>query len=178
MRECAICLALCSMLFAVSVPAEAQQPEKVFRIGFLSTASPSSASFRTQPFQQSLRQLGYVEGKNIVIVYRYAEGKRDRLPVLAAELARLKVDVIVSAGPANNEIPNSKSETNSNDQKAENSKRAFGIWNFGLGVSVSFGPRVRFRYSDFEFCLSKIGLTIPPNVLARAVNAIWAHTWT
>ena len=78
--------------------AEAQQPKKVPRIGFLNATSPSAVSARIEAFQQGLRELGYVEGKNIVIEYRYAEGKPDRLPALAAELVRLQVDVIVTAG--------------------------------------------------------------------------------
>ena len=81
-------------------PAEAQQPTKIPRIGFLSGASPSTNVPRHEAFRQGLRELGYVEGKNIVIEYRYAEGKRDLLRALAAELVRLKVDIILSAGPA------------------------------------------------------------------------------
>ena len=76
----------------------AQQPTKIPRIGFL-TGSPSVFPGRIEAFRQGLHQLGYVEGKNIVIEYRYAEGKSDRLPALAAELVRLKVDIIVSGGP-------------------------------------------------------------------------------
>src|SRR5437763_17128793 len=79
--------------------AQAQQPTKVPRIGFLGTASPSTISARLEAFRQGLRELGYVEGKSIVIEYRWAEGKFDRLPDLASELVRLKVDVIVSGGP-------------------------------------------------------------------------------
>jgi putative tryptophan/tyrosine transport system substrate-binding protein len=78
--------------------AEAQQPNKVSRIGFLTALSPSAVSDRIESFRQGLRELGYVEGKNIVIEWRYAEGKSDRLPVRAAELVRLKVEVIVTAG--------------------------------------------------------------------------------
>ncbi len=85
-------------LVAVAVIAEAQQPKKVPRIGFLVAGPPSSYPTRIEAFQQGLRVLGYVEGKNIFIEYRYAEGKLDRLPDLAAELVRLKVDVIVIAG--------------------------------------------------------------------------------
>ena len=84
----------------VAAIAEAQQPTKIPRIGYLSAASPSAVSARIEAFRQGLRELGYVEGKNIVIEWRYAEGKLDRLPALAAELVRLKVDVIVTAGPA------------------------------------------------------------------------------
>ena len=79
--------------------AEAQQPKKVPRIGFLSGSPPSSIKARTEAFRQGLRDLGYVEGKNIVIEWRSAEGKRDRFPALAADLVRLKVDLIVTAGP-------------------------------------------------------------------------------
>src|SRR5215467_12083063 len=86
-------------LLAVAVTVEAQQPKKVPRIGFLSANSPAS-SVRIETFRQGLRDLGYVEGQNIVIEQRYAEGNLDRLPGLAAELVRLKVDLIVSAGPA------------------------------------------------------------------------------
>ena len=87
------------VLLALGVIAEAQQPTKVPRIGYLTGASPSAKSARIEAFRQGLRELGYVEGKNIVIEYRYAEGKFDRLPALAAELVRLKVDVIVTGGP-------------------------------------------------------------------------------
>src|SRR5262249_34970305 len=86
---------LCAMLFALCMSAEAQQPKKVPRIGYLAT---SATSARTEAFRQGLRQLGYVEGKNIVVEYRYAEGKADRERELAAELVRLKVDVIVTGG--------------------------------------------------------------------------------
>jgi putative ABC transport system substrate-binding protein len=79
-------------------PAEAQQPPKVPRIGYLSANSASTNPTRIEAFRQGLRELGYVEGKNIVIESRYADGKPDRVPVLAAELVRLKVDVIVTGG--------------------------------------------------------------------------------
>lgn len=95
-----IIILVCGLLWAPLTAVEAQQPPKVPRIGFLSAASPSSVSARYEAFRQGLRELGYVEGKNIVIESRYAEGRVDRLSGLAAELLRLKVDVIVSAGPA------------------------------------------------------------------------------
>jgi putative ABC transport system substrate-binding protein len=79
--------------------AQAQQPKKVPRIGFLSGGSPTTSPARYEVFRQRLRELGYVEGNNIVIEYRWAEGKLDRFPALAAELVRLKVDVIVTWGP-------------------------------------------------------------------------------
>jgi putative tryptophan/tyrosine transport system substrate-binding protein len=87
------------VLFTLTLVAEAQQTKKVPRIGFLATVSPSSISDRVEAFRQGLRELGYVEGENIVIEWRYAEGKADRLPGLAAELVRLKVDIIVTTGP-------------------------------------------------------------------------------
>jgi putative ABC transport system substrate-binding protein len=90
---------LCALLFALCSSVEAQQPTKIPRIGFLSGALPSSFAARAEAFQQGLHELGYEEGRNVVIEYRYAEGKFDRLPALAAELVRLKVDVIVTGGP-------------------------------------------------------------------------------
>jgi putative ABC transport system substrate-binding protein len=99
MKNKIITLALGAMLLALCFAAEAQQPKKVPRIGFLSAASPSAIAARTEAFRQGLRELGYVEGKSIVIEWRWAEGKFDRLPALAAELVRLKVDVIITAGP-------------------------------------------------------------------------------
>jgi putative tryptophan/tyrosine transport system substrate-binding protein len=92
-------LALGAWLYALSLLVQAQQPTKIPRIGFLSGASPSTNVPRHEAFRQGLRELGYVEEKNIVIEYRYADGKLDRLPTLAAELVRLNVDIIVSAGP-------------------------------------------------------------------------------
>jgi putative tryptophan/tyrosine transport system substrate-binding protein len=78
--------------------AEAQQPTKVPRIGYLSSADAARDSARSDAIRLALRELGYVEGQNIAIEYRYGEGKLDRLPELAAELVRLKVDIIVVAG--------------------------------------------------------------------------------
>jgi putative ABC transport system substrate-binding protein len=87
------------VLLAVGVTAQAQQPAGIPRIGILITPSGSVFPARVEAFRQRLRQLGYVEGKNILIEYRYAEGKSERLPDLAAELVRLKVDIIVTIGP-------------------------------------------------------------------------------
>jgi putative tryptophan/tyrosine transport system substrate-binding protein len=94
-----ICLFAAAILFNASF-AEAQQPKKVPRIGYLIGNFPSAIAERTEAFRQGLRDLGYVEGKDIVIEYRYAEGKLERLPTLVSELVRLKVDVIVTGGPA------------------------------------------------------------------------------
>ena len=91
-------LTLSALLFALSVSAEAQQATKVPRIGYLSATDPASDSARSEAIRLALRELGYIEGQNIAIEYRYAEGKVDRAPELAAELVRLKVDLIVVAG--------------------------------------------------------------------------------
>ena len=86
-------------LAACGAVAQAQQSTKLPRIGFLAGTKPAAVAARVAAFQQGLREIGYVEGKNIVVEYRYAEGNADRERELAAELARLKVDVIVTAGP-------------------------------------------------------------------------------
>ena len=86
------------VLLAVVVVTEAQQPKKVPRIGYLSPVDPASESTRAEAIRLALRERGYIEGQNIAIEYRYTEGKRDRAPELAAELVRLKVDIIVVAG--------------------------------------------------------------------------------
>jgi putative tryptophan/tyrosine transport system substrate-binding protein len=100
MQKLVLSSILAAMLaFLLGVAAEAQQPTKNPRIGYLSGSSPSTSPARREAFRQGLRELGYVEGKNIVIEQRYADGKFDRLPALAAELVRLKVDIIVTAGP-------------------------------------------------------------------------------
>ena len=99
MKRSAVSVILAFALGLVAAPlaAEAQQPAKVPRIGFLSAEVPAATSDRMEGFQQGLHDLGYAEGQNIVIVYRFARGRYERLPDLAAELARLKVDIIVAA---------------------------------------------------------------------------------
>jgi len=98
MRKKVVGFALCAMLFALCLPASAQQAKKVARIGYLSGTDPATDSIRSEPFRAALRKLGYIEGQNITIEYRYAEGKRDRAGELAAELVRLQVDIIVVQG--------------------------------------------------------------------------------
>ena len=87
-----------AMLLALGVTAEAQQPTKVPRIGYLSSTNPARESARSEAFRLALRELGYIEGQNIAIEYRNSEGKNDREPELLADLVRLKVDIIVVAG--------------------------------------------------------------------------------
>jgi putative ABC transport system substrate-binding protein len=102
---------IAAVLLAVAVIAEAQQPKKVPRIGYLAGASRSAIAFRTEAFRQGLRALGYVEGENITIDYRYAEGNFRRQKELAAELVRLNVDVMVTSGPASTRAAKEASAT-------------------------------------------------------------------
>jgi ABC-type uncharacterized transport system substrate-binding protein len=96
--EKAFCLVLGAMLFALAVPAEAQQPGKVYRVGRLS-GGLSSSTFNIDALRRELRELGYIEGKNISFERRSAEEKPERLPASADELVRLKVDLIIAGGP-------------------------------------------------------------------------------
>ena len=101
---------------------EAQQPKKVPLIGYLSSTDPATESTRAEAIRLALRERGYIEGQNIAIEYRYAEGKRDRLPELAAELVRLKVDIIVVAGG------------DTGIQAAKNATKTIPIVMMGVGV--------------------------------------------
>jgi putative tryptophan/tyrosine transport system substrate-binding protein len=94
-----LCAALCTLLFALCAPASAQQPKKIPHVGYLTVSSLSSNASRNEAFRQGMRELGYVEGKNIVIDWRSGEGKVERQSELAAEVVRRKVDVIVTSGP-------------------------------------------------------------------------------
>jgi len=89
---------LVALLLGLSYSAEAQQASKIPRIGFLAATKPAAVAARVTAFRQGLRELGYVEGKNILVEYRYAEGNAARERELAAELAHLKVNVIVTTG--------------------------------------------------------------------------------
>src|ERR671918_2965533 len=86
------------MLLAVGVTAQAQQPKKVSRLGYLSPVDAATDSPRAEGIRLALRERGHIEGQNIAIEYRYTEGKVDRAPELAAELVRLRVDIIFVAG--------------------------------------------------------------------------------
>src|SRR5882724_1776092 len=91
---------LTTVLLSIAPPSEAQQPKKIPRIGYLSSQEPARESTRAEGIRLALRERGYIEGQNIATEYRYAEGKPDRYPELAAELVRLKVDIILVAGGA------------------------------------------------------------------------------
>jgi ABC-type uncharacterized transport system substrate-binding protein len=99
-RKLAGSVALVVTLALCGAAVQAQQPKKVARIGYLSSVDAASESARAEAIWLALRELGYIEGQNIASEYRYAEGKADRYPELAAELVRLKVDIIVAAGGA------------------------------------------------------------------------------
>ena len=98
MNQRILALALCAMLFAPCASAHAQQQKKVSRIGYLTARNPTAESARAAAIRLALREHSYMEGQNIVFEYRYAEGKLDRLPMLATELVRLKVDIIIVTG--------------------------------------------------------------------------------
>jgi putative tryptophan/tyrosine transport system substrate-binding protein len=93
MKKAAVPSILVAVVLALGVIAEAQQPKKVPRIGYLTSSDPATESTRSEGIRQALRDLGYVEGQNITFDFRYAEGKLDQFPELAAELVRLKVDI-------------------------------------------------------------------------------------
>ncbi len=89
-----------AVLYALCGSVDAQQAGKIFRIGFLDPSTASGSRVPVEAFRQELSKLGWIEGKNIVIEYRFAEQKQERLPKLAADLVRLKVDlIVVSGGP-------------------------------------------------------------------------------
>ena len=98
MRKQIIGFAISAMLLALSFSSAAQQAKKVYRIGYLSAGTSSSEALRLEAFREGLRQRGYVEGQNIIIEVRYGEGRPERLADLAADLVRLKIDVIVAGG--------------------------------------------------------------------------------
>src|SRR5574341_1867727 len=98
MNQSISALARGAMLLALCSSATAQQTGKTFRIGFLDASTAAGSAVLVKAFLQELSKLGWIEGKNITIEYRFAEQKREGLPDLAAELVRLKVDVIVSSG--------------------------------------------------------------------------------
>src|SRR5215510_3918959 len=93
-----IAVALCALLLALSFSAEAQQPGKIFRIGYLDNSTASGSAVLIDVFRQELSKLGWIERNNITIEYRFAEQKPERLPQLAADLVRSKVDLILVAG--------------------------------------------------------------------------------
>jgi putative ABC transport system substrate-binding protein len=101
MRKKIIVFALGALLLTLSIPAQAQQAGKIFRIGYLDASTAAGSAVLVEAFRQELSKLGWIEGKNLIIEYRFTEQKNERLPELAADLVRLKVDLIlVSSRPA------------------------------------------------------------------------------
>ena len=98
MRNKFLVFVLTALFLATVNPSHAQQAGRIFRIGFLDDSTASGSAVLLEAFRQEMSKLGWVVGKNIAIEYRFAEGKNDRLPELAADLVRLKVDLIVVAG--------------------------------------------------------------------------------
>src|SRR5688572_10278418 len=102
---------VCGWLLTLSVQADGQQINKIPKIGVLASASASSSTSNINAFRQGLRELGYTEGKNILIEYRHADGKLNRLSEFASELVRLKVDVIVAGGTQSTTAANQATST-------------------------------------------------------------------
>ena len=98
MKKKIVFLILCAMLFALCGSVDAQQAGKVAHIGYLESSTASGSAVLVEAFRQELTKLGWIEGKNITIEYRFAEQKNERLPELASDLVRLKVDLIVATG--------------------------------------------------------------------------------
>jgi putative ABC transport system substrate-binding protein len=100
-KVCWFSILVAAALLIFTVIADAQQTGKIFRIGFLDSSTPSGIAVLVEELRQELRKLGWIEGKTVTFEFRFAEQKPDRLPQLAAELVRLKVDLIVApAGPS------------------------------------------------------------------------------
>ena len=141
-----------------AVVVDAQQPKKIPRIGYLSAQGAAMESERSDAIRQALRELGYIEGQNIAIEYRYGEGKRDQFPGLAAELVRLKVDIILVAVGAT-------------IRAAKNATKTIPIVMAGTGSDPVEQP------TKFELVINlktadQIGVTIPQPMLYRADKVI------
>ena len=173
-------LTLCALLFALSLPVAAQQPTKISRIGIITMGSPAGLAHLLGGFKQRLRELGYVEGQNVLFELRYGEGKADRLPVFAAELVNLKVDVIVA-------IPNSAIEAVRQVTKTIPIVMPIGSDPVGVGFAASlarpggnitglsaYSPELNGKrlelLKETVPKLSRVALLMSPNVPGNAID--------
>ena len=144
-----------AVLIAAPLAAQAEQADRVFRIGVLGHSSASASAGRIEAFRQGLRDLGYVEGKNVALEYRWSEGKQDRLPELAKELVRRKVDVIVTHGVG---VSAAKDETRTIPIVMAVTATYGRLLTGGVGVTtlgrVFESPRGHLRIRTTQSCLS------------------------
>lgn len=173
-------LTLSALLLALSFSASAQQPRKVFRIGYLAN-DPALELARAEAIRRTLRDLGYIERQNVAFEFRYSEGKRDQR-ALAAELVRLKVDLIVAVGQEDIRAAKEATATipivmiNPGDPVGSGFVESLARPGGNITGLAMLRPPVE-QPKKFEFIVNlktakQIGLTIPPNVLSRADRVI------
>jgi putative ABC transport system substrate-binding protein len=184
MKRKIIVFALSAMLFALCGSVEAQQAEKLPRIGFLDSSTASGMAVLMDAFRQELSKLGWIEGKNIVFEYRFAEQKNERLPELAADLVRLKVDLIVASEPAPALAAKSLTTTiplvmvNVGDPVANGLVASLARPGGNVTGLSSFGPELGTKrlevLKDAVPKLSRVGLLLTKGAIAATVQQVKA----